>query len=200
MIKIFAWNINGETISKLQDPEIQKEMMKADIIILFETKLRQNQKVILPASLQGQFRSTNFQRKGQGGGIICLTNKEREEIETPTSRIRGTVEIIIKTTVEATKRQQTDLKIWGAYCQPEGTHQAAAQEERKDIAQNLGKEIRKDEYRYHQRLVGDTNAIIGNATDDKIETDDKEENWSKMTRENNPDKGTNQNGPKTYYR
>ena len=115
------------------------------------------------------------------------------ETRPPTARIPGTVEIQIKVAIEGTKPQNKLVKIWGVYFPSEGSHQAVAHEERKGFTQNLGKAITTGEEHFHQIVVGDTNAIIGDEEDDKIEADHREE-WNKMKREKSPDKYINQNG------
>ena len=121
-----------------------------------------------------------------------MTNRHRKEIMTPTTRIQGTVEVMIKTTVNKTDGKKP-IKVWGIYYPPEGAHQPAAHKEREDIAENLGQAIWDDEDKFHQILMGDTNARIGNANDDKLEMEEKKERWPRIPRKNNPDEKTHQN-------
>ena len=92
--KAISWNINGWTLTRLQDEDLQKERLAAVIVLQFVEKYKKTKKTInYRQILYHKLQATNFPRhKDGGGGLCCMINEKLEDaVTTPTTNIPGTI-------------------------------------------------------------------------------------------------------------
>ena len=66
-IKAGSWNINGGIQTKRQTMEAQQELIQADVVFLYEAKIREGRKIHRPPAPKHKFEMYIFTREKGGG-------------------------------------------------------------------------------------------------------------------------------------